>query len=207
MDDAVELEVQKRIFHDHGRRMMDLFKRMTNLYMSQIKIVTPPSKTVEETIYLSVYNSGLQLIRSRTRITDESVDQAKVETVDSGVSKHLLEQVPELQTDVEVIIGELIPIRHQDKPLPEAIGLYKVLRKLKFTLTQMISKHYKLMELMETVKMMILHVIQIILVPQRLLASSCLNSAFPNLMETFLIGEHFGSSSRSRYMHRAAVRC
>ena len=71
---------------------------------------------------------------------------------------------------------------------------------MKFTLTQMISKHQNLMELMATVKMMMI-LVQIILIPQRqrLLASSCPNSAFPNLMEMFLIGEHFGSSSMSQY--------
>ena len=81
-----------------------------------------------------------------------SVDQTKVETVDSGILEHLLEQINEVQTDLELIIGELIPTRHEGKPLPEAISLDKVLRKLKFTLTQMISKHHKLMELMPTVK-------------------------------------------------------
>ena len=87
---------------------------MTNLRTSQKKIVTPSPKPAEETINLNAYNSCLQLITSQTRIIDKSVDQTKVETVDSGV----LEQVNKLQTDVEVIIGELLPIRHQGKPLP-----------------------------------------------------------------------------------------
>ena len=109
MDDEVELEVQWMIFHDHGHMMMDFFKWMTNL-LSQKKIVTPPPKPAEETIYLCVYNSCLQLIKSRTWIIDVSVNQTKVKTVDSGVLEHLLEQFDELQTDLEVIIGELIPI-------------------------------------------------------------------------------------------------
>ena len=81
------------------------------------------------------YNSRLQVIRSQTQIIDKSIDQTNVETVDSGVLEHLLEQVNELQMDLEVIIGELIPIRHEGKPLPDAISVDKVLRKLKFTLT------------------------------------------------------------------------
>ena len=60
-----------------------------------------------------------------------------------------MEQVNELQMDLEVIIRELIPIRHEGKPLPEAIDLDKVLRKLEVTLTQMISRHQKLTELMK----------------------------------------------------------
>ena len=78
----------------------------------------------------------------------ESIDQMKVETVDSGVLEHLLEQVNKLQTDLEVIIRELIPVRHEGKPLPEAIKLDKVLRKLNVTLTGMISRHQKIVELM-----------------------------------------------------------
>ena len=58
MDDEVELQVQQRIFHDHGRRMMNVFKRMTNL-RPQKRIVTPPLKPAEETI-----------LTSRTRIID-----------------------------------------------------------------------------------------------------------------------------------------
>ena len=152
IDDAVELEVQQRIHYDHCRRMMDFFKQMTNLRTSQKNIVTPPPKPVEETIYLGAYYSRLQLIRSRTWIIDESVDQTKVETVDDGVLKHLLEQVNKLHTNLEVIIRELISIRHQGKPLPQTIDLDKILRKMKFTLTQMISRHQKLTELMEIAK-------------------------------------------------------
>ena len=63
-----------------------------------------------------------------------------------------MKHVNELQMDLEVIIGELIPIRHQGKPLPEAIDLDKVLRKPKLTLTPMISRLQKLTELMATVK-------------------------------------------------------
>ena len=83
--------------------MMDFLKRMTNLW-SQEKIVMPLPKPAEETIYmyLGAYNSRLQLIMSRTQIIDESVDQTKVETVDSGILEHLLEQVNKLQTDLEV---------------------------------------------------------------------------------------------------------
>ena len=125
---------------------------MTNLWSQEKVFVMPPPKPVGETIYLSAYNSCLQLIMSRTRIIDKSIYQTKVETVDSGVLEHLLEQVNELQTDLEVIIRELIPIRREGKPLPAAIGLGKVGRKLKFTMTQIISKHQKLMELMATIK-------------------------------------------------------
>ena len=107
---------------------------------------------MEETIDIGAYNYRLQLITSRTRINDDSIDQTKVETKESGVLEHLFEQVNELQTDLEVIIGELIPIKYQGKPLPEAIALDEVLRKLKLTLTQMISRLQKLMELMATVK-------------------------------------------------------
>ena len=51
--------------------------------------------------------------------------------------------------DLEVIVQELIPIRHEGKLLPEAIDLNKVLRKLEVTLTQIISRHHKLTELMK----------------------------------------------------------
>ena len=100
---------------------------------------------MEETIDIGAYNYRLQLITSRTRITDDSIDQTKVETKESGVLEHLFEQVNELQTDLEVIIGELIPIQHEGELLLDAIDLNKVLRKLKVTLTQMISRHQKLM--------------------------------------------------------------
>ena len=89
---------------------------------------------------------------SGTRIINESVEQIKVETVNSGILEHQLEQVNELQMDLEVIIGESMPLRHDAKLLPEAISLYKVLRKLKLTLKQLISKHQTLVELMATIK-------------------------------------------------------
>ena len=47
-----------------------------------------------------------------------------------------------------MIIRELIPVQHKSNPLPEAIDLDKVLRKLKLKLTGMISRHQKIMELM-----------------------------------------------------------
>ena len=50
--------------------------------------------------------------------------------------------------DLELIIRELIPVRNEGKPLPEAIDLDKVLRKLKVTLTGMISRHQNIVELM-----------------------------------------------------------
>ena len=131
-----------------GRTLIDFFTRITNIRCCE-KTVTLPPKPVEETIYIGAYNSRLQLITSRTRIIDESIDQTKVGTVDSGVLEHLLKQVNELQTDLEAIIRELLPLRHEGKPLPEAIGLDKVLRKLEITLTQMISRHQKLTELLK----------------------------------------------------------
>ena len=88
---------------------------------SQKKFVTTPPKPAEETIYIGAYNSSLQLITSRTRIIDESIDQAKVETVESGVLQHHLKQVSELQMVFEAIIRELIPMRHEGKPLLEAM--------------------------------------------------------------------------------------
>ena len=62
-DDGVELQVHQSIFHNHGRKMMNFFKRMTKL-RSQKKIVPPPPKPAKETIYIGVYNSCLQLITS-----------------------------------------------------------------------------------------------------------------------------------------------
>ena len=47
-----------------------------------------------------------------------------------------------------MIIRELIPVEQKGNPLPEAIDLDKVLRKLKVKLTGMISRHQKIMELM-----------------------------------------------------------
>ena len=90
-----------------------------------------------------MYNSRLQLITSRTRTIEESIDKTTVETVNSGVLEHLLKQVNELQTDFEIIIWELIPVRNEGKPVPEATDLNKVLRKLKVTLAEMISRHKK----------------------------------------------------------------
>ena len=129
MDDEVELQVQRSIFHDNGRRMMSCFKRTTNL-RSQKRIITPLPKPAEETTYIGAYNSCPQLITSRKWISDDSIDQTKVKTVESGILVHLLQQVNKLQIDLEVIIRELIGIRHQDNPLPEAIDLDKVLREL-----------------------------------------------------------------------------
>ena len=94
---------------------------------------------MEETIYLDVYISRVQLIMSWTWIIDENINQTKVETVDTDILEHLLEQVNELQMDLEVIIGDLIPIRHEGKQLGGAISLDKVFRKIKFTLTRMTS--------------------------------------------------------------------
>ena len=68
------------------------------------KIVTPLPRPAEETIYIGAYNSRLQLITSWTHIIEESVDQTKAETVDSGVLEHMLEQVNKLQKNLEVII-------------------------------------------------------------------------------------------------------
>ena len=62
-DGEVELEEHQTIFHDHGRKMMSFFKRMTNL-RSQKKIVTTPPRPAEETVYIGAYNSRLQLITS-----------------------------------------------------------------------------------------------------------------------------------------------
>ena len=54
-DDSRELEAQLRIFNDYDPRMMDLFRRMTNLRLSG-KIVTPPPKAAEERVSLKEYN-------------------------------------------------------------------------------------------------------------------------------------------------------
>ena len=51
INDAVEFEAQGRIFDDHDRWMMDLFRQMTNLQPCE-RIVRPPPKPVDETIYL-----------------------------------------------------------------------------------------------------------------------------------------------------------
>ena len=51
--------------------------------------------------------------------------------------------------DLEEIIQELILVRHKGKPLPAAIDLDKVLRKLKVNLIGMISRHKKITELMK----------------------------------------------------------
>ena len=50
----------------------------------------------------------------------------EIKTVDSGVLEHLLEQVNKLQTELEVIIWEVIPVQHEGKPLPEVVDLYTV---------------------------------------------------------------------------------
>ena len=75
IDNVVEVEVQQKVFDDHDHRMIKFFRQMTKL-QSLEKIVKPPPKPVEETIYLDAYNSHLQLIMSRTRMVDESVEQS-----------------------------------------------------------------------------------------------------------------------------------
>ena len=103
IDGSVELDAQQKILDDYECRNINLFTRITNVRCCE-KTITPLPKPVEEMIYIGVHNSRLQLITSRTRIIDKSIDQTKVETVESGVLEHLLEQVDELQTDLEVII-------------------------------------------------------------------------------------------------------
>ena len=109
-----------------------------------------------------------------------------------------MEQVNELQTNLEVIIRELIPVRHEGKRLPEEIDLSKVLRKLKVNLTGMISRHQKIVELMKQDDTKFTGSDHSCSQGQRvLLASSCLNSSFPNSTDTFSTVEHFGSNSGS----------
>ena len=111
IDDSMELEVLQNILDDHERRNMKFFTRITNIRCRQ-KTVTSPSKPAEETIYIGTctYNSRLQLITSRTRFIEESIDKTELETVDFGVLKHLLEQDNDLQTELELIFRELIPV-------------------------------------------------------------------------------------------------
>ena len=45
---------------------------------------------MKETIYIGVYKSRLQLITSRTRVIEESIDKTEGETVDSGHLEHQL---------------------------------------------------------------------------------------------------------------------
>ena len=78
----MKLEAQQGIFDDHDRRMIDLFRWMTNL-QSHEKTLTSHIKPVEETISLKAYNHRLQLLTSRMRITDNAVGKIKVETVNS----------------------------------------------------------------------------------------------------------------------------
>ena len=49
----------------------------------------------------------------------------KVETVHSGTLEHLLEQVTELQNDMEVVLRELMPLKHEAMSLTEATDLDK----------------------------------------------------------------------------------
>ena len=120
----------KRIFDNQDHRMMDLFRCMTNL-QSRGKIITPPPKRAEETIYHEAYNHHLQLLTSRMRIIDNVASNIKLETIDSGL---------------------LITMKHEATPLPEAIDLDKVLRKLKLSVKHLISKDQKLADLMVAMK-------------------------------------------------------
>ena len=151
IDDSGELEAQQRIFDDHDRRMMDFFTQITNL-RSHEKIVTPPSKPAEETISCKPYNYHLQLITSWARIIDEAVERTKVETVDSGVLELMLEKVSELQDDLKIMLRELISLKLEATPLPEATHLDKVLRKLKLTVKHLIGEHRKFTDLIATIK-------------------------------------------------------
>ena len=64
---------------------------------------------------------------SQMRIIDNEVEKLEVETVNSGLLDHLLEQITKLQTELEVILREFLPLNHETTPLPEAIDLDKVL--------------------------------------------------------------------------------
>ena len=105
-----------------------------------------------EKFYLKPYNYSLQLITSWAWIIDENVENIKVKTVDSGLLEHLLEQVTELQEDLEIIFRELIPLRHEATPLPEAIDLDRFLRKSKLSVKHLTSEHEKLTDLMVSMK-------------------------------------------------------
>ena len=87
------------------------------------------------------------------RIINNAFDKTLVETVNSGVLEHLLEQVNKLQTDLDIFLKELISVKDEAvMPLPEATDLDKVLGKLKLTLKHLISENQKLMELIATIK-------------------------------------------------------
>ena len=60
--DVIELEAKQRIFDDHDRRMMDFFRRMTNLQPLE-KIVKSPPKPAEETIYSTNQMQGITQTR------------------------------------------------------------------------------------------------------------------------------------------------
>ena len=60
-----------------------------------------------------------------------------------------MKQVTTLQGDLEVVLREFIPLKHEAAPLDEAIGLDKFLKKIKVTLKPLISTDQKWMELME----------------------------------------------------------
>ena len=133
----------------------------------------------------------------------ESIDETKVEIVDSRVLEHLLEHVSELQKDLEEIIRELIPVRHEGKQLPEAIDLDNVLRKLKVNLTVMISRHQKIMQLMKEDDTKFTgsdHSGSAMTEGTTSIKLPKLNIPKPNSMETFSIGEYFGSSSGSQFI-------
>ena len=71
---------------------------------------------------------------------DNSVGKIKIKTVDSGVLEHLMEQVSELQGDLEVVLRELLPSKHEAIALDDAINLDQFLRKLKLALKHPIGK-------------------------------------------------------------------
>ena len=154
---------------------MDFLAWITNL-RSREKIVTPLPKPAWETVSLKPYNYSLQLITSQAR----SVQKTNFEKVDSGVLELILRRVTKLQDDLEVILKELIPFKHDAIPLPETKYLDKFVRKLKLTLKQLISEHKKLMDLIAAITdddSKSDHTSS-----QRLPVSSCPNPAIPNLM-------------------------
>ena len=63
IDDLVEFEALQKILDDHECSNIDFFTRITNIRCCE-KTVTPPPRPGEETIYISAYNSRLQLITS-----------------------------------------------------------------------------------------------------------------------------------------------
>ena len=69
IDVEVELQVQQRIFHNQGRRMMNFFKRMTKL-RSQKDCHTTAKKQQRRPSISVCMIPGLQLITSRMQIID-----------------------------------------------------------------------------------------------------------------------------------------